>query len=167
MGPIMSLCTVSRSRQYLLCEDDADTVQPASQSHRGIPVSQTYLSTGSGAHSTSTALKPRVSLIFSLPLSSIITTFHSSLKSITSGFASFDYEEAPYEVSDLVRMNILVSGQKIDALCTVVHRSQVEKEGREWAKRLREVIPRQQHEVSHSSPAPSPPSLLSSKGAGH
>ncbi|GAA5965172.1 hypothetical protein JCM8115_005376 [Rhodotorula mucilaginosa] len=125
MGPIMSLCT----------------------SHRGIPVSQTYLSTGSGTHSTSTALKPRVSLIFSLPLSSIITTFHSSLKSITSGFASFDYEEAPYEVSDLVRMNILVSGQKIDALCTVVHRSQVEKEGREWAKRLREVIPRQQHEV--------------------
>lgn len=108
-----------------------------------------------------------MSLIFSLPLSSIITTFHSSLKSITSGFASFDYEEAPYEVSDLVRMNILVSGQKIDALCTVVHRSQVEKEGREWAKRLREVIPRQQHEVSHAWPVPSPPSLLSSKGAGH
>lgn len=54
-------------------------------------------------------------------------------------------------MSDLVRMNILVSGQKIDALCTVVHRSQVEKEGREWAKRLREVIPRQQHEVSSFS----------------
>ncbi|POY76811.1 hypothetical protein BMF94_0063 [Rhodotorula taiwanensis] len=124
MGAIMSLCTA----------------------HRGIPISQTYLSTGSTS-SASTALKPRVSLIFSLPLSSIITTFHSNLKSISSGFASFDYEEAPYEVSDLVRMNILVSGQKIDALCTVVHRSQVQKEGRDWAARLREAIPRQQHEV--------------------
>ncbi|BGP54534.1 Translation factor guf1 mitochondrial [Rhodotorula sphaerocarpa] len=124
MGPIMSLCT----------------------SHRGIPISQTYLSSGSTS-SASTALKPRVSLIFSLPLSSIITTFHSSLKSISSGFASFDYEDAPYEESDLVRMNILVGGQKVDALCTVVHRSLVEKEGRDWAKRLREAIPRQQHEV--------------------
>ncbi|GAA6027916.1 hypothetical protein JCM8097_001780 [Rhodosporidiobolus ruineniae] len=124
-------------------------------SHRGIPLSTTYLSTGSSASYSSdsssapasTALKPRVTMTYSLPLSSIITSFHSSLKSLTSGFASFDYEEAPYEQSDLVRMNILVNGQKIDALCTVVHRSVVEKEGREWAKRLREVIPRQQHEV--------------------
>lgn len=122
------------------------TGENSPQSHRGIPISQTYLSSGSTS-SASTALKPRVSLIFSLPLSSIITTFHSSLKSISSGFASFDYEDAPYEESDLVRMNILVGGQKVDALCTVVHRSLVEKEGRDWAKRLREAIPRQQHEV--------------------
>ncbi|GAA6001958.1 hypothetical protein JCM10207_003011 [Rhodosporidiobolus poonsookiae] len=123
-------------------------------SHRGVPISQNYLSTSSSAASsspsappTATALKPRVSMTYSLPLSSIITSFHSSLKSISSGFASFDYEEAPYEESDLCRMNILVNGQKVDALCTVVHRSQVEREGREWARRLREVIPRQQHEV--------------------
>lgn len=45
-------------------------------------------------------------------------------------------------------MNILVNGQKVDALCTVVHRSQVQQEGRDWAKRLRDVIPRQQYEVS-------------------
>ncbi|GJN87534.1 hypothetical protein Rhopal_000488-T1 [Rhodotorula paludigena] len=117
-------------------------------SHRGIPLSHSYLSTGTTHDtSTTTALKPRVSMVYSLPLSSIITSFHSSLKSISSGFASFDYEEAPYEESDLVRMNILVNGQKVDALCTVVHRSVVQKEGREWAKRLRDVIPRQQHEV--------------------
>lgn len=133
--------TDEKCRSNLLSHRDS-----TSQAHRGIPISQTYLSTGSTS-SASTALKPRVSLIFSLPLSSIITTFHSNLKSISSGFASFDYEEAPYEVSDLVRMNILVSGQKIDALCTVVHRSQVQKEGRDWAARLREAIPRQQHEV--------------------
>jgi len=120
------------------------------QSHRGVPLSHTYLSGSaatSTATSTSTALKPRVTMLYSLPLSSIITSFHSSLKSISSGFASFDYEEAPYEDSDLCRMNILVNGQKVDALCTVAHRSEVQKEGREWAKRLREVIPRQQHEV--------------------
>ncbi|GAA5969758.1 hypothetical protein JCM11641_008033 [Rhodosporidiobolus odoratus] len=116
-------------------------------SHRGVPISTTYLSSTSSSSSSSTALKPRVTMTYSLPLSSIITSFHSSLKSISSGFASFDYEEAPYEESDLCRMNILVNGQKIDALCTVVHRSGVEKEGREWARRLREVIPRQQHEV--------------------
>ncbi|GAA5978831.1 hypothetical protein JCM5350_004836 [Sporobolomyces pararoseus] len=118
-------------------------------SHRGIPLSHTYLSSGTATSSpeTSTALKPRITLLYSLPLSSIITTFHSTLKSITSGFASFDYEEAPYEPSDLCRMNILVNGQKVDALCTVVHRSQVQQEGRDWAKRLRDVIPRQQYEV--------------------
>ncbi|GAA5940776.1 hypothetical protein JCM10213_004310 [Rhodosporidiobolus nylandii] len=123
-GPIINLCT----------------------SHRGVPLSTTYLSSGASS-SDSTALKPRVTMTYALPLSSIITSFHSSLKSISSGFASFDYEEAPYEESDLVRMNILVNGEKIDALCTVVHRSVVQKEGREWARRLREVIPRQQHEV--------------------
>ncbi|BGP46851.1 Translation factor guf1 mitochondrial [Rhodotorula kratochvilovae] len=119
-------------------------------SHRGVPISHTYLSGSSATSSataTSTALKPRVTMLYSLPLSSIITSFHSLLKSISSGFASFDYEEAPYEDSDLCRMNILVNGQKVDALCTVAHRSEVQKEGREWAKRLREVIPRQQHEV--------------------
>lgn len=76
-----------------------------------------------------------------------MTDFHSKLKSLSSGFASFDYDEGPYEQSDLCRMNILVNSVKVDALCTVLHRSQVEKEGRDWAKRLREVIPRQQYEV--------------------
>lgn len=83
-----------------------------------------------------------------LPLSSIITSFHSTLKSISSGFASFDYEEAPYESSDLVRMNILVNGTKIDALCTVLHRDELVTEARAWTKRLKEAIPRQNHEVS-------------------
>ncbi|GAA5858517.1 hypothetical protein JCM1840_001239 [Sporobolomyces johnsonii] len=128
-GPIINLCT----------------------SHRGVPLSHSYLSSGTAASSpdasASTALKPRITLLYSLPLSSIITSFHSTLKSLSSGFASFDYEEAPYEPSDLCRMNILVNGQKVDALCTVVHRSQVEKEGRDWAKRLRDVVPRQQYEV--------------------
>ncbi|KAL8277389.1 hypothetical protein RQP46_010229 [Phenoliferia psychrophenolica] len=112
-------------------------------SHRGVPLSHTYLST---AKATS-ASKARITLLYSLPLSSIVTNFHSTLKSITSGYASFDYEEAPYEVSDLVKMSILVNTVKVDALCSVIHRSVVEKEGRDWAKRLRSVIEKQQYEV--------------------
>jgi len=138
------------------CSTDFESC--SEKSHRGVPLSHTYLSPGastavttsSDPSTTSTALKPRITLLYSLPLSSIITTFHSTLKSITSGFASFDYEEAPYETSDLCRMNILVNGQKVDALCTVVHRSQVQQEGRDWAKRLRDVIPRQQYEVNYT-----------------
>ncbi|ORY73253.1 hypothetical protein BCR35DRAFT_293843 [Leucosporidium creatinivorum] len=110
--------------------------------HRGVPLSHTYLSTPSSAHSAA-----RITLVYSLPLSSIITNFHSTLKSLTSGFASFDYEEGPYERGDLCRMNILVNSVKVDALCSVLHRSAVQKEGRDWAKRLREVVPRQQYEV--------------------
>ena len=111
--------------------------------HRGIQLSHSYLSTPTKSELS----KARITLLYSLPLSSIITNFHSTLKSLTSGFASFDYEEAPYEISDLVRMNILVNSVKVDALSTVVHRSNVEKEGREWAKRLQAVVPRQQFEV--------------------
>lgn len=113
------------------------------QSHRGVPLSHTYLSTAKA----SSASKARITLLYSLPLSSIVTNFHSTLKSITSGYASFDYEEAPYEVADLVKMSILVNTVKVDALCSVIHRSVVEKEGREWAKRLRSVIEKQQYEV--------------------
>lgn len=121
--------------------------------HRGIQLSHAYLSSPGAAKQTSSTAtagpgtKSRISLVYSLPLSSIITNFHSTLKSITSGFASFDYEEAPYVTSDLVRMNILVNSVKVDALCSVVHRSAVEKEGRDWVKRLKEVVPRQQYEV--------------------
>lgn len=109
--------------------------------HRGVQVSHSYLSTGT------VVARPRITLIYALPLSSIISTFTSTLKSLTSGYASFDYEEAPYEVSDLLRVNLLVNTIPVDALCSVVHRSAVEKEGRDWARRLKDVVPRQQYEV--------------------
>lgn len=91
--------------------------------------------------------KPRVSLIYQLPLSSIIGSFHSKIKSITSGFASFDYEEAGWAPSSMVRMDILVNGKSVDALSSVVHRSELVKEGKLWTARLKEVIPRQQYEI--------------------
>ncbi|SCV67452.1 BQ2448_5063 [Microbotryum intermedium] len=115
--------------------------------HRGVPLSHTYLSTPTTATSNLSASTGRITLLWSLPLSSIVTNFHAGLKSVTSGFASFDYEEAPYEDSQLCRLNILINGTQVDALCSVVHKSLVEKEGREWTKRLKEVVPRQQYEV--------------------
>ncbi|SCZ93847.1 BZ3500_MvSof-1268-A1-R1_Chr6-3g08923 [Microbotryum saponariae] len=114
--------------------------------HRGVPLSHTYLSTASTPSNLSSSTG-RITLLWSLPLSSIVTNFHAGLKSVTSGFASFDYEEAPYEESSLCRLNILINGTQVDALCSVVHKSLVEKEGREWTKRLKEVVPRQQYEV--------------------
>lgn len=82
-----------------------------------------------------------------MPLSSIVTTFHSNLKSLTSGYASFDYEESDWESSDLVKMNVLLNGKGVDALASVVHKSKVEKEARGWVGRLKDVIPRQQFEI--------------------
>lgn len=111
------------------------------QEHRGEQVSLSYLE---GSDGTATQ---RVSLVYKLPLSSIIGSFHSRLKSITSGFASFDYDEAGWAPSNMVRMDILINGRSVDALSSVVHRSELEKEGRIWTARLKDVVPRQQYEV--------------------
>lgn len=111
------------------------------QDHRGEQISFAYLD------SANSSAKPRVSLIYHLPLSSIIGSFHSKIKSITSGFASFDYEEAGWTPSNMARMDILINGKSVDALSSVVHRSELEREGRLWTARLKEVVPRQQYEV--------------------
>ena len=108
--------------------------------HRGSQQSFAYTS------ETSSSLQ-RVTLVYQLPLASVVSTFHSQLKSITSGYASFDYEDAGWQPADMVRMNILINSSPVDALVTVVHRSEVQKEARTWTSRLKAVIPRQQYEV--------------------
>ncbi|KAL7422375.1 Translation factor guf1 mitochondrial [Cryptotrichosporon argae] len=90
----------------------------------------------------------RAILRYSLPLSEIVTDFFSELKSASSGFASFDYEEAGYQKSDLVRLNMLLNGKPVDALAMIVHRSAAATVGRAWAKKLREVLPRQLFELA-------------------
>jgi translation elongation factor EF-4 len=141
-GAIINLCTTHRGIQL----SHAYLSSPGASNPTTVSTSTTTTTTSTSS-SSGPGTKSRISLVYSLPLSSIITNFHSTLKSITSGFASFDYEEAPYVTSDLVRMNILVNSVKVDALCSVVHRSAVDKEGRDWVKRLKEVVPRQQYEV--------------------
>ncbi|EIW71455.1 hypothetical protein TREMEDRAFT_73314 [Tremella mesenterica DSM 1558] len=90
----------------------------------------------------------RALLRYSFPLAEIVTDFFSELKSASSGFASFDYEEAAYEQSDLVKLNILLNGKPVDALAMIVHRSAAPSIGRSWCKKLREVLPRQLFELA-------------------
>jgi GTP-binding protein LepA len=85
---------------------------------------------------------------FEAPLSGVLTDFYDSLKSITSGYGSFNYELADYRTERLVRLDILVAGEAIDSLAQVVHRDEAERTGRQIVEKLREVIPRQTFEVT-------------------
>ncbi len=89
----------------------------------------------------------RIILKYRLPLNEVATDFYDQLKSLTSGYASLDYEEAGYQESDLVKMDILLNGKPVDALSTIVHRDNAYRIGRELAERLRKVIPRQLFEI--------------------
>jgi len=90
----------------------------------------------------------RVMLICHLPLSEILIDFHDRIKSITRGYGSMDYEHAGYQVSDMVKLDILVNGESVDAFSCIVHRSKAEARGRAIAAKLKEVIPRQQYQVA-------------------
>lgn len=89
----------------------------------------------------------RVILKYRLPLNEVATDFYDALKSISSGYASFDYEEAGYEPADLVKMDILLNGKPVDALSTIVHRDKAYFIGRDLTERLKDAIPRQLYEV--------------------
>ena len=90
----------------------------------------------------------RVEIHYLLPLSEIIFDFFDLLKSRTRGYASLDYEHWGYERSDLVRVDILLQGEPVDAFSSVVHRAKASSYGRSMAERLRELIPRQLYEVA-------------------
>ena len=90
----------------------------------------------------------RLMLKYRLPLSEIVTDFYDKLKSISAGYASFDYEEAGYEVSKLVKMNILLNGDPVDALSMIVHHDKAYALGRSMCEKLRSMIPRHMFEVA-------------------
>ncbi|CAO3702790.1 unnamed protein product [Rhizopus stolonifer] len=90
----------------------------------------------------------RVMMKYRIPLAEIVTDFYDELKSRSSGYASFDYEDAGYEDSDLVKMNVLLNSKPVDALSVILHRSQTDIVGRDWVKRLKGVIQRQLFDIS-------------------
>ena len=102
---------------------------------RGILLSQNYL--------TST----RVELAFELPLTEIVFDFYDKLKSSTRGYASFDYHPIGYRDSDIVKMDILLNGEKVDALSALIHRSRAQDFGRKLTEKLKELLPRQQFQI--------------------
>jgi len=89
----------------------------------------------------------RVVLRFEMPLAELIVDFYDQLKSRTAGYASMDYEEAGYRPANLVKVDILVNGEPVDALSLIVHRDRAQSVGRALVDRLRQLIPRQMFEV--------------------
>ena len=95
----------------------------------------------------------RAMLEYELPLNEVVFDFYDRLKSVTRGYASFDYQMADYRTGDLVKMAILVNGEPVDALSTIVHRDNAEARGRAMCERLKGLIPRHLVQNSHSSGA--------------
>ncbi|HSB93682.1 MAG TPA: translation elongation factor 4 [Flavitalea sp.] len=103
---------------------------------RGILINQSYLTT------------TRVELIFEMPLTEIVFDFYDKLKSQTRGYASFDYNPIGYRESDIVKMDILLNGDKVDALSALIHRSRSQDFGRKLCEKLKELITRQQFQIA-------------------
>jgi GTP-binding protein LepA len=103
---------------------------------RGILMKQTYLTT------------ERVELTFHLPLAEIVFDFYDRLKSISRGYASFDYHPIDYRRSDLVKLDIKLNSEPVDALSALVHREKADSFGRKICKRLKELLPRQQFMIA-------------------
>lgn len=103
---------------------------------RGILVNQHFLTS------------ERVELTFSMPLSEIVFDFYDKLKSISKGYASFDYHLTGYDKADLVKLDILLNGESVDALSSLIHRDHAYDFGRKICEKLKELIPRQQFEIA-------------------
>jgi GTP-binding protein LepA len=90
---------------------------------------------------------PKVAVTYELPLAEILWDFYDRLKSLSKGYASFDYEFGAFRESDLVKLDILINGEVMEALSMIVHRDQAYYRGKELVHRMKDIIPRQMFEV--------------------
>ena len=102
---------------------------------RGVQISMQYLGR-------------QVSMTYEIPLSEVVLDFFDRLKSVSKGYASFDYEFKCFQKADLVKVDILINGDKVDALACIVHKDRSQSRGRELAERMKEIIPRQMFEIA-------------------
>jgi elongation factor 4 len=126
----MVLSTIITPKDYL------GNIMKLCQDRRGVQQEMTFLDEG------------RIVLRYRLPLNEIITDFYDKLKSMSAGYASFDYEESGYEPSALVKMNILLNGKPVDALSVIVHEEKAFSVGRQLTEKLKDVIHKQMFEVA-------------------
>jgi GTP-binding protein LepA len=115
--------------------DYTGTLMDLCQTRRGEMVKMEYLS------------PERVELIYRLPLAEVVTDFFDQMKSRTQGYASLDYDPAGYLPSNLVKVDVLLNGEPVDAFSTIMHRDKAQDYGRKMTEKLRELIPRQMFDV--------------------
>ncbi|MBS1731151.1 MAG: elongation factor 4 [Bacteroidetes bacterium] len=122
--------------QIITLPDYIGNIMTLCLSKRGMLINQSYL--------TAT----RVELIFEMPLTEIVFDFYDKLKSSTRGYASFDYHPIGYRPADIVKMDILLNNEKVDALSALIHRSRAQDFGRKLCEKLKELLPRQQFQIA-------------------
>ncbi|MFT3916005.1 MAG: translation elongation factor 4 [Anaeromyxobacteraceae bacterium] len=116
--------------------EDVGAILKLCQDRRGVQRDIKYLGT------------KRIQVTYDIPMAEVVFDFFDRLKSVTSGYASLDYELKGYEEADLVKLDILINAEPVDALSIIVHRERAYQRGRELCQRLREVIPKQMYEVA-------------------
>jgi GTP-binding protein LepA len=116
--------------------EDVGAILKLCQERRGVQKDLRYVGTR------------RVQITYDIPLAEVVFDFFDKLKSVSRGYASLDYELKGYEEADLVKLDILINGEPVDALSVIVHRERAYQRGRDLCQRLREVIPKQMYEVA-------------------